>query len=62
MAANVATPKRAAIVERASALGSTTAKLFYAMPRATRPEIRARAMLPPPMKVMFNASRSVDRG
>src|ERR1700682_2276280 len=56
MAANVATPKGAAIVERASGLGSTTAKALDALPRATSPPISARAMLPPPMKVMFKVS------
>src|ERR1700693_6299720 len=60
-AANVATPKRAAIVERASALGSTTVKAFDALPRATRPPMSARAMVPPPMKAMFKVLVPVAR-
>ena len=56
MAAKVATPKRAAMVARASGLISTTDSAFDAWPRAISPPISARAMLPPPMNVMFKSS------
>src|SRR5215472_15026471 len=59
MAANVATPKRAATVERASGSISTTRIEPASCPRAIRPPTRARAMLPPPMMLMFILAFSV---
>ena len=52
LSSNTATPKSRASASRSSRTGSATRIADAGVPRAIRPQIRLRAMLPPPMKVI----------